>query len=306
MVVEARIPDRAVSVLYLGWAEVDVRRGELLDERTQGVGLREPRDLVTELEVLETSPAKMQPSGIASCKGSMYSWNGTAIGRCSTCPARRTERQPRLGRQRSTRIARALTDAKLTPEQVNAITDAVRQAAGVTVVPPPFPSLHGRVGRVFRPSQPKGLTGQRPVRTCRYYLLLTTCTYSSRLYGRFSPYSSRLYGLESSCLYGENRHKLHFLWKTYGRGAEQSQERFLGLRFTGSDPGCQMRSWGLQWAFVTGRRFFVGVLSPGVASGGSGGISGTTGWRCPLALAGRRARTASPEGPRWNILVLGP
>ena len=53
MVVEARIPDRVVSVLYRGWAEVDVRRGNLLDERTQGVGLREPRDLVTELEVLE-------------------------------------------------------------------------------------------------------------------------------------------------------------------------------------------------------------------------------------------------------------
>ena len=53
MVVEAGIPDRAVSVLYRGGAEVDVRRGELLDERTQGVGLREPRDLVTELEVLE-------------------------------------------------------------------------------------------------------------------------------------------------------------------------------------------------------------------------------------------------------------
>ena len=102
--------------------------------------------------------------------------------------------------------------------------------AGVAIVPPPFPSLHGRVGRFFRPSQPKGLTGQRPVRTCRYYLLLTTCTYSSRLYGRFSPYSSRLYGLESSCLYGENRHKLQVLWKTHGRGAEQPQERFLGLR----------------------------------------------------------------------------
>ena len=53
VVVEARIPDRAVSVLYRGWAEVDVQRGDLLDERTQGVGLREPRDLVAELEVLE-------------------------------------------------------------------------------------------------------------------------------------------------------------------------------------------------------------------------------------------------------------
>ena len=53
VVVEAGRPDRAVSVLYRGGAEVDVRRGELLDERTQGVGLREPRDLVTELEVLE-------------------------------------------------------------------------------------------------------------------------------------------------------------------------------------------------------------------------------------------------------------
>ena len=53
MVVEAGIPDRVVSVFYRGWAEVDVRRGNLLDERTQGVGLREPRDLVAELEVLE-------------------------------------------------------------------------------------------------------------------------------------------------------------------------------------------------------------------------------------------------------------
>ena len=52
---------------------------------------------------LEHVTGEMQPSGIASCKGSMYSWNGTAIGRCSTCPARRTERQPRLRRQRSTR-----------------------------------------------------------------------------------------------------------------------------------------------------------------------------------------------------------
>ena len=53
VVVEAGIPDRAVSVLHRGGAEVDVRRGELLDERTQGVGLREPRDLVAELKVLE-------------------------------------------------------------------------------------------------------------------------------------------------------------------------------------------------------------------------------------------------------------
>ena len=53
VVVEAGMPDRAVGVLHRGRAEVDVGRGELLDQRAQGVGLREARDLVAELEVLQ-------------------------------------------------------------------------------------------------------------------------------------------------------------------------------------------------------------------------------------------------------------
>ena len=53
VVVEARMPNGAVGVLHRGGAEVDVGRGELLDQRAQGVGLREPRDLVAELEVVE-------------------------------------------------------------------------------------------------------------------------------------------------------------------------------------------------------------------------------------------------------------
>ena len=53
VVVEAGMPDGAVGVLDRGGAEVDVGRGELLDQRAQGVGLREPRDLVAELEVLQ-------------------------------------------------------------------------------------------------------------------------------------------------------------------------------------------------------------------------------------------------------------
>ena len=35
------------------WTQVDFGRGELLDQRAQGVGLGEARDLVAELEVLE-------------------------------------------------------------------------------------------------------------------------------------------------------------------------------------------------------------------------------------------------------------
>ena len=53
VVVEAGMPDRAVGVLHRGGAEVDVGRGELFDQRAQGVGLREARDLVAELEVLQ-------------------------------------------------------------------------------------------------------------------------------------------------------------------------------------------------------------------------------------------------------------
>ena len=45
-------------------------------------------------------------------------------------------------------------------------------------------------------------------------------------------------------------------------------------------------------------------VAPGRVNGpscGTGGISGTTDWRCPVARAGRRARTASAGGPRRNF-----
>ena len=53
MVVEARQLHRAVAVQDRVRAEVDRRVEELLDQRAERVGLREPRDLVAELEVLE-------------------------------------------------------------------------------------------------------------------------------------------------------------------------------------------------------------------------------------------------------------
>ena len=53
VVVEPGMPDRAVGVLHRGGTQVDVGRGELLDQRAQRVGLRQPRDLVAELEVVE-------------------------------------------------------------------------------------------------------------------------------------------------------------------------------------------------------------------------------------------------------------
>ena len=53
VVVEAGMPDRAVGVHHRIRAQVDVGRGELLDQRAEGVGLGEARDLVAELEVLE-------------------------------------------------------------------------------------------------------------------------------------------------------------------------------------------------------------------------------------------------------------
>ena len=53
VVVEAGVPHRAVGVLHRGRAEIDVGRGELLDQRAQRVGLGEPLDLVAELEVLQ-------------------------------------------------------------------------------------------------------------------------------------------------------------------------------------------------------------------------------------------------------------
>ena len=45
--------DRPVAVEDREWAEVHVRREELLDQRAEGVGLREPRDLIAKLEVLQ-------------------------------------------------------------------------------------------------------------------------------------------------------------------------------------------------------------------------------------------------------------
>ena len=45
--------DRAVGVNYRIRAQVDVGRRELLDQRADGVGLGQARDLVAELEVVE-------------------------------------------------------------------------------------------------------------------------------------------------------------------------------------------------------------------------------------------------------------
>ena len=53
VVVEAGQLDRAVAVQHRLGAEVDRRVQELLDERAQDVGLRQARDLVAELEVVE-------------------------------------------------------------------------------------------------------------------------------------------------------------------------------------------------------------------------------------------------------------
>ena len=53
VVVEAGVFDRAVGVEGRSRAEVDVGRGEFLDQRAQGVGFGETRNLVAELEVVE-------------------------------------------------------------------------------------------------------------------------------------------------------------------------------------------------------------------------------------------------------------
>ena len=53
VVVEARVLHRAVAVQHRVRAQVDVGREELLDQRAERVGLRQPRDLVAELEVVE-------------------------------------------------------------------------------------------------------------------------------------------------------------------------------------------------------------------------------------------------------------
>ena len=47
------MPDRAVAVQDRVRAEVDRRVEELLDQRAERVGLRQRRDLVAELEVVE-------------------------------------------------------------------------------------------------------------------------------------------------------------------------------------------------------------------------------------------------------------
>ena len=53
VVVESWMAYRAVGVHHRIGAQVDVRGGELLDERAQGVGPGEPGDLVSELEAIE-------------------------------------------------------------------------------------------------------------------------------------------------------------------------------------------------------------------------------------------------------------
>ena len=53
VVVEAGVLDGAVGVTHRGRTQVDVRRGELLDQGAQGVRLGEPGDLVAKLEVVE-------------------------------------------------------------------------------------------------------------------------------------------------------------------------------------------------------------------------------------------------------------
>ena len=53
VVVEARMFDRAIRVLHGIGTEIDVRRKKFLDQRSERVGFREPRDLVAEFEILE-------------------------------------------------------------------------------------------------------------------------------------------------------------------------------------------------------------------------------------------------------------
>ena len=53
VVVEAGTPHRAVSVQNRRRAQVDVGGGQLLDQRAEGVGFGQARDLVAELEVVE-------------------------------------------------------------------------------------------------------------------------------------------------------------------------------------------------------------------------------------------------------------
>ncbi len=53
MVVQAGTPDRAVGVHYGVGTQVDLGRGEFLDQGAEGVGAGEAGDLVAELEVFQ-------------------------------------------------------------------------------------------------------------------------------------------------------------------------------------------------------------------------------------------------------------
>ena len=53
VIVEAGMTHAAVGVLHRVGAQVDVGRGELLDQRAERIGLGEARDLVAELEAVE-------------------------------------------------------------------------------------------------------------------------------------------------------------------------------------------------------------------------------------------------------------
>ena len=53
MVVETGMLDRAVRVLHGIRAQIDVRRKQLLDQRPERVGLRQPWDLVAKLEIFQ-------------------------------------------------------------------------------------------------------------------------------------------------------------------------------------------------------------------------------------------------------------
>ena len=81
--------------------------------------------------------------------------------------------------------------------------------------------------------------------TCtRYYLLLTTCTYRGRLYGRFGPERGRLYGLEGGCLYGENSQESQAFVESHARGAERPQGARTGGGWPGGVPRPRVRPPG--------------------------------------------------------------
>ena len=53
VVVQARLPDRAIAVHHRIGAQVDIRRGKFLDQGSESVRLGQPPNLVAELEVVE-------------------------------------------------------------------------------------------------------------------------------------------------------------------------------------------------------------------------------------------------------------